>query len=72
MSCNPTALGQILLSAARLDFGRLATKLDGPRRSDALSRWWSQLLALVVGHVGQRQSLRAIEPGRARAWSTRL
>ena len=71
MSCNPTALGQILLSAARLEFGRLATKLDGPRRSDALSRW-SQLLALVVGHVGQRHSLRAIEPGRARAWSTRL
>ena len=44
----------------RLEFERLATKVDGPRRSDALSRW-SQFLALVVGHVGQRHSLRDIE-----------
>lgn len=44
----------------RLEFGRLTRKVDGPRRSDALSRW-SQFLALVVGHVGQRHSLRDIE-----------
>lgn len=44
----------------RLEFERLAWKVDGARRRDALSRW-SQFLALVVGHVGQRHSLRDIE-----------
>jgi hypothetical protein len=60
MGYHATVLRQLLQSVPRLEFERLATKLDGPRRSDALSRW-SQFLALVVGHVGQRHSLRDIE-----------
>jgi len=60
MAYHPTVLRQLLQSVPRLEFERLATKVDGPRRSDALSRW-SQFLALVVGHVGQRHSLRDIE-----------
>lgn len=60
MAYHATVLRQLLQSVPRLEFERLATKLDGPRRSDALSRW-SQFLALVVGHVGQRHSLRDIE-----------
>ena len=57
---HPTVLRQVLQCVPRLEFERLATKLDGPRGSDALSRW-SQFLALVVGHVGQRHSLRDFE-----------
>jgi hypothetical protein len=60
MAYHATVLRQLLQSVPRLEFERLATKVDGPRRSDALSRW-SQFLALVVGHVGQRHSLRDIE-----------
>jgi hypothetical protein len=60
MAYHPTVLRQLLQCVPRLEFERLATKLDGPRRSDALSRW-SQFLALVVVHVGQRHSLRDIE-----------
>jgi hypothetical protein len=60
MAYHATVLRQLLQCVPRLEFERLATKLDGPRRSDALSRW-SQFLALVVGHVGQRHSLRDIE-----------
>jgi putative transposase len=44
----------------RLEFERLAQVHDGARRSDALSRW-SQFIALAVGHLGQRHSLRDIE-----------
>ena len=57
---HATVFRQLRQSVPRREFERLATKLDGPRRSDALSRW-SQFLALVVGHVGQRHSLRDIE-----------
>jgi hypothetical protein len=46
----------------RLQFQRLARKLDGPRRSDVLPGW-SQLLALVVGQVDQRHTLAGIECG---------
>ena len=60
MAYHATVLRQLLQCVPRLEFQRLATKVDGPRRSDALSRW-SQFLALVVGHVGQRHSLRDIE-----------
>ena len=60
MAYHATVLRQLLQCVPRLEFERLATKLDGPRRSDALSRW-SQFLALMVGHVGQRHSLRGIE-----------
>jgi len=38
----------------------LANHHDGKRRSDALSRW-SQFVALALGHLGNRHSLRDIE-----------
>ena len=60
MAYRPTVLRQLLQCVPRLEFERLATKLDGPRRSDALSRW-SQFLALVVGYVAQRHSRRDVE-----------
>jgi len=60
MAYHPTVLRQLLQSVPRIEFERLTAKVDGRRRSDALSRW-SQFLALVVGHVGQRHSLRDIE-----------
>jgi putative transposase len=44
----------------RHEFEKLANAHDGKRRSDALSRW-SQFVALTVGHVGGRTSLRDIE-----------
>ena len=44
----------------RHEFEKLANHDDGKRRSDALSRW-SQFVALCVGHLGGRTSLRDIE-----------
>jgi len=44
----------------RHEFERLANAHDGRRRSDALSRW-SQFVALAVGQLGGRTSLRDIE-----------
>jgi len=44
----------------RHEFEKLANSHDGKRRSDALSRW-SQFVALSVGHLGGRTSLRDIE-----------
>jgi putative transposase len=44
----------------RHGFEKLANAQDGRRRSDALSRW-SQFVALAVGHLGGRTSLRDIE-----------
>jgi putative transposase len=44
----------------RHEFEKLANQHDGKRRSDALSRW-SQFVALAVGHLGGRDSLRDIE-----------
>lgn len=60
MTYHPTVLSQLLQSVPRLEFEKLAKAHDGPRRSDALSRW-SQFIALTVGHLGQRHSLRDIE-----------
>ena len=60
MAYHPTVLSQLLQSVPRLEFEKLARAHDGHRRSDALSRW-SQFIALVVGHLGQRHSLRDIE-----------
>jgi putative transposase len=44
----------------RLEFERLGNQHDGRRRSDALSRW-SQFVALSVGQLAGRTSLRDIE-----------
>lgn len=60
MAYHPTVLSQLLQSVSRLEFEKLAQVHDGARRSDALSRW-SQFIALAVGHLGQRHSLRDIE-----------
>jgi putative transposase len=60
MAYHPTVLSQLLQSVPRLEFEKLAQAHDGARRSDALSRW-SQFIALAVGHLGQRHSLRDIE-----------
>jgi putative transposase len=60
MSYHPTVLAQLLQSVPRLEFEKLAQAHDGARRSDALPRW-SQFIALAVGHLGQRHSLRDIE-----------
>ena len=60
MAYHPTVLSQLLQSVPRLEFEKLAQRHDGSRRSDALSRW-SQFIALAVGHLGQRHSLRDIE-----------
>ena len=60
MAYHPTVLSQLIQSVPRLEFEQLAQAHDGHRRSDALPRW-SQFIALAVGHLGQRHSLRDIE-----------
>ena len=60
MAYHPTVLSQLIQSVPRLEFEKLAQTHDGARRSDALPRW-SQFIALAVGHLGQRHSLRDIE-----------
>ena len=60
MAYNHTVLGQLLKSVPRLEFVKLAQAHDGKRRSDVLPRW-SQFVALVLGHLGNRHSLRDIE-----------
>jgi hypothetical protein len=60
MAYHPTVLSQLLQSVPRLEFEKLVQAHDGARRSDALPRW-SQFIALAVGHLGQRHSLRDIE-----------
>lgn len=60
MAYHPTVLSQLIQSVPRLEFEKLAQVHDGHRRSDALPRW-SQFIALAVGHLGQRHSLRDIE-----------
>ena len=60
MAYHNTVLSQLLKMLPRHDFELLANTHDGRRRSDALSRW-SQFVALSVGHLGGRTSLRDIE-----------
>ena len=60
MAFNNTVLSQLLKMLPRHEFEKLANSHDGKRRSDALSRW-SQFVALSVGHLGGRTSLRDIE-----------
>jgi len=60
MAYHPTVLSQLLQPVSRLEFEQLAQAHDGARRSDALPRW-SQFVALTLGHLGQRHSLRDIE-----------
>lgn len=57
--CN-TVLSQMLKMIQRHEFEKLANDVDGKVRSTALSRW-SQFVALSVGQLNGRQSLRDIE-----------
>jgi len=60
MAYHHTTLSQILKMVPRLEFEKLGNQHDGRRRSDALSRW-SQFVALSVGQLAGRTSLRDIE-----------
>jgi len=60
MAYNNSVLSQLLKLLPRHEFERLANHYDGKRRSDALSRW-SQFVALTIGQLGGRRSLRDIE-----------
>lgn len=60
MAFNNSVLSQLLKMLPRHEFEKLANSHDGRRRSDALSRW-SQFVALSVGHLGGRTSLRDLE-----------
>ena len=55
-----TVLSQMLKMIPRHEFEKLANTVDGKVRSTALSRW-SQFVALTVGQLNGRQSLRDIE-----------
>lgn len=57
--CN-SVLSQLLKFVPRHEFEKAANRVDGKRRSDALSRW-SQFVALAIGQIGGRRSLRDIE-----------
>jgi putative transposase len=60
MAYNNSVLSQLLKLLPRHEFERQANRVDGKRRSDALSRW-SQFVALTIGQLGGRRSLRDIE-----------
>jgi len=60
MAYHNSVLSQLLKLLPRLEFEQQANRLDGKRRSDALSRW-SQFVALTIGQLGGRRSLRDIK-----------
>jgi putative transposase len=60
MAHSSTVLSQILKLVPRHEFVSLAKRHDGPRRSDAFSRW-SQFAAMATAHLTGRSSLRDIE-----------
>lgn len=60
MAHSNTVLSQMLTMIPRHEFEKLANTADGKVRSTALSRW-SQFVALTVGQINGRQSLRDIE-----------
>lgn len=60
MAYNNTVLSQLLKLLPRHEFEKQANRCDGKRRSDAMSRW-SQFVALTIGQLGGRSSLRDIE-----------
>jgi len=55
-----SVLSQLLKLLPRHEFEKQVNGVDGKRRSDALSRW-SQFVALMIGQLGGRRSLRDIE-----------
>jgi len=60
MAYHSSVLSQFLKLLPRLEFEKQANTCDGRRRSNALSRW-SQFVALSIGQLGGRRSLRDIE-----------
>jgi len=60
MAYHNSVLSQLLKLLPRHEFEQQANCCDGQRRSDALSRW-SQFVALTIGQLGGRRSLRDIE-----------
>jgi len=60
MAYHSSVLSQLLKLLPRHEFEKQANGCDGQRRSDALSRW-SQFVALSIGQLGGRRSLRDIE-----------
>jgi putative transposase len=60
MAYHDSVLSQLLKLVPRLEFEKQANGVDGKRRSNALSRW-SQFVALTIGQLGGRRSLRDIE-----------
>ena len=60
MAHSNTVLSQLLKMIPRHEFEQLAIATDGHRKTTALSRW-SQFVALSVGQLGHRSSLRDIE-----------
>ena len=60
MAYHNSVLSQLLKLLPRHEFEQQANRIDGRRRSDALSRW-SQFVALTIGQLGGRRSLRDIE-----------
>lgn len=60
MAHSNTVLSQMLKMIPRHEFEKLANTVDGKVRSSAMSRW-SQFVALSVGQLNGRKSLRDIE-----------
>ena len=60
MAYNSSVLSQLLKLLPRHEFEKQANGCDGKRRSDAMSRW-SQFVALSIGQLAGRRSLRDIE-----------
>lgn len=60
MAHSSTILSQILKLIPRHEFGTMAKKHDGARRSDAISRW-TQFVAMTTAQLTGRSSLRDIE-----------
>ena len=60
MAHSNTVLSQMLKMIPRHEFEKLANDVDGKVRTTAMTRW-SQFVALSVGQLNGRQSLRDIE-----------
>ncbi len=60
MAHHNIVLSQLLRLVPRHEFDRLAEQHDGKRRQGSMSRW-TQFVALSVGQLGGRSSLRDIE-----------
>lgn len=60
MSHVNTVLSQLLKFVPRHEFETLANRIDGPRKSTAMTRW-TQFVSLMTAQLGGQNSLREIE-----------